>query len=187
MSLLAKICILEENDSTCYNIVRLSRYIYKYYETEVLFMDSKFQRIGSISNSHVGKDFELEVLDYFNNVKHMSLERNVSVNIGLRYKKPKIFDLGSEKEKIIVECKSHTWTINENVPSAKLTTWDSEMFKFYIAPKEYRKLFVVLKSFSPYRKKTLLEYYIEKHKHLIPDDVELYEFDMENKTMNKIG
>ncbi|WP_201087274.1 hypothetical protein [Serratia plymuthica] len=54
-------------------------------------------------------------------------------------KKSHRFDLGCAEQKILVECKSHRWTIGNNIPSAKLTVWNEAMFYFYSAPAEYRK------------------------------------------------
>jgi len=38
------------------------------------------------------------------------LTQNISIPIGLKKKNEHKFDLGSLEKKIIVECKSHTWT-----------------------------------------------------------------------------
>ena len=145
-------------------------------------MDNNFQREGSISNAHVGRDFENKIQAYFAQ-QNIELTKNVSVSIGVDGKsKPHNFDLGSIDQKIIVECKSHTWTATENVPSAKLTTWDQAMYFFYATQGEFRKIFVVLKHISPKRNETLCDYYIRTHKHLIPNDVEVWEFDESNNT-----
>ena len=109
--------------------------------------------------------------------------KNVSVPIGVDGKnKPYKFDLGSIDQKIIVECKSHTWTVTENVPSAKLTTWDQAMYFFYATHVEFRKIFFVFEHFSPKRNETLCDYYIRTHEHLIPSDVEIWEFGEEKNT-----
>ena len=85
--------------------------------------------------------------------------------------------MGNLNEKILVECKSHTWTESGNVPSAKMTTWDQAMYLFYAAPTGYRKISFVLKDYSLKRQETLVEYYIRTKSHLIPNDVEICEFD----------
>lgn len=145
-------------------------------------MDNNFQREGSISNAHVGRDFENKIQAYFAQ-QNIELTKNVAVSIGVDGKsKPHNFDLGSIDQKIIVECKSHTWTATENVPSAKLTTWDQAMYFFYATHGEFRKIFVVLKHISTKRNETLCDYYIRIHKHLIPNDVEIWEFSESNNT-----
>ncbi|GAI26700.1 unnamed protein product, partial [marine sediment metagenome] len=107
-------------------------------------MDKPFQRKGAKSNTDVGRVFERKVKAFFAN-QGLSLEENVPIEIGINGKKPHRFDLGSRKKKILVECKSHTWTEGGNVPSAKITTWDQAMYMFVAAPAGYRKVFFALK------------------------------------------
>ena len=92
-------------------------------------------------------------------------------------KKERKFDLGSANPPLLVECKSHRWTSGGNVPSAKITVWHEAMYYFSLAPKEFRKVLFVLRDFSDKRGETLAEYYIRNHGHLIPDDVEILEYD----------
>ncbi len=136
-----------------------------------------FQREGSISNAHVGKAFEKKIQSYFTK-QGIELSRSVAIDIGVDGKKKKHkFDLGNIENKIIVECKSHTWTATENVPSAKITTWDQAMYFFYTAPADFRKIFFVLKHLSLKRNETLCDYYLRTNDHLIPSNVEVWEFD----------
>ncbi len=62
------------------------------------------------------------------------------------------------------------------MPSAKMTTWDQAMFLFHAAPSGYRKLLFVLLDINTVTKETLGEYYVRTHRHLIPSDVEIWEF-----------
>jgi len=136
-----------------------------------------FQRKGGKSNTHVGRDFEEKIRAYFQN-QSIPLTPNISISIGINQKqKPHKFDLGNDTKKIIVECKSHTWTESGNVPSAKMTTWDQAMYYFYVCPSGYRKIFIVLKDYCSKRKETLCDYYLRTKEHLIPEDVEIWEFD----------
>ncbi len=68
--------------------------------------DDNFQRIGSISNSHVGADFESVVQAYWHQ-QGVSLVPNYPLQIGQTGRAPKIrkFDLGSHSPNIIAECK----------------------------------------------------------------------------------
>ncbi len=73
------------------------------------------------------------------------------------------------------------------MPSAKLTVWNEAMFYFLLAPAEFKKYMFVLK--SAHRKqgdKTLAEYYVEKHGHLVPPDVTIIEYDMATNTANTV-
>ncbi|MPM29082.1 hypothetical protein SDC9_75621 [bioreactor metagenome] len=146
-----------------------------------------FQRIGSTSNAKVGSDFELSAKEFFR-TEGINLQQNFTLRIGIEeIQKDHAFDLGSEHEKIIVECKSHKWTHpNDNVPSAKMTVWNEAMYYFLLAPIEYRKILFVLKDYSPKRKETLAEYFVRTNKHLIPKGVEIIEYDEAEKIGKRI-
>lgn len=94
-------------------------------------------------------------------------------------KKRHIFDLGCEEQKIIVECKSHRWTTGGNIPSAKMTVWNEVMLYFLASPNHYRKILCVLRHHSEKRGVSLASYYVRIYKHLIPNGVEIWEFDEE--------
>jgi len=140
-------------------------------------MNKLYQRIGSKSNTHVGRDFELVTQAFFTG-KGLDLDLNIKIPVGIGVnKKVHAFDLGSLEAKILVECKSHKWTApNDNAPSAKLTVWNEAMYYFLASPKGYRKIMFVLRDYSEKRKETLAEYYIRTYSHLIPEDVELWEY-----------
>jgi hypothetical protein len=148
------------------------------------------QRLGSVSNSHVGAEFELTAQRYFDG-QGVKLTQNHSVQIGIGpVKKPHKFDLGSSSPAIIVECKSHRWTTGDNVPSAKMSVWNEVMFYFSVAPSNYRKILFVLHDYSAKRKESLLGYYLRTYSHLIPNGVELLEFDESSNavvTSKRIG
>lgn len=150
-------------------------------------INKPFQRIGSTSNSHVGKDFEALALSYFSK-KGIKLRANIKIPIGVNEQKKKhAFDLGCEVKRIIVECKSHTWTSGKNVPSAKLTVWNEAMYYFQVAPTNYRKIMFVLRSECDTRKETLAEYYLRRYYHLIPNDVELLEYDIKKDLVQSLS
>jgi hypothetical protein len=136
-----------------------------------------FQRVGSISNAHVGREFK-DIAQSFFKEQGVVLERELALLIGVGViKKEHAFDLGNKHSNIIVECKSHKWTAGGKVPSAKLTIWNEAMYYFAISPKGYRKVFFVLKDYCSRREETLGGYYLRTYRHLIPDGVEIWEYD----------
>lgn len=139
-------------------------------------MSKPHQRVGSVSNAHVGADFERAALQFFAN-QGIPLSRNFPVELGLTKKKIHCFDLGAAKDKIIVECKSHRWTAGARVPSAKMTVWNEAMYYFHLAPGEYRKILFVLHDRREEGGESLLAYYKRTYWHLIPNDVEFMEWD----------
>jgi len=92
-------------------------------------------------------------------------------------KKLHCFDLGTTKEKILVECKSHTWTAGAKVPSAKMTVWNEAMYYFHLAPLDYRKILFVLHDRRKKEGESLLTYYKRTYSHMIPEGVEFLEWD----------
>jgi hypothetical protein len=145
---------------------------------------TNFQRVGEPHNAGVGRDFEDLALNFFY-ARGIGLYGSFSVPIGVaERKKTHRFDLGSEDPAVIVECKSHTWTLGGNMPSAKLTLWNEAMYYFHIAPKRYRKILFVLKHLRG--GVSLAAYYLQKFAHLVPDDVEVWEFDVEAKTGERL-
>jgi hypothetical protein len=109
-----------------------------------------------------------------------------TVEVGFGFKKKHNFDLGSSISSVLVECKSHKWTEGDKVPSAKLTVWNEAMLYFLLAPATFRKMLFVLKHHSTSRDETLASHYVRTYKHLIPIDVEIWEFDELTKSAIKV-
>jgi len=143
------------------------------------------QRLGSISNSHVGADFELVAMKFFRR-RGIKLSRNFAVEVGVSQKKRHCFDLGSVNPKVIVECKSHRWTAGANVPSAKMTVWNEAMYYFHLAPKGFRKILFVLHDRRSRDGESLLSYYKRTYSHFIPTGVEFFEWDETTRKIVKV-
>ncbi len=151
----------------------------------VFRMDKPNQRPGSVSNSHVGAEFELIAMEFFRR-RGIKLIRNFAVDVGLSEKKKHCFDLGSANPKVIVECKSHRWTAGANVPSAKMTVWNEAMYYFHLAPKNFRKILFVLHDRRSRGGESLLAYYKRTYFHLIPKGVEFFEWDEAKRRIVKV-
>lgn len=140
-------------------------------------MTDNFQRTGSVSNAHVGRDFEDIALKILKK-EGISASKDYPIQVGVSDKlKNHRFDLGSDDPPVLVECKSHRWTRGNNVPSAKMTTWNEAMYYFHCAPDRYSKIFFVLKDLRQSNGESLAKYYIRIYGHLIPNDVQIWEFD----------
>lgn len=140
-------------------------------------MDIPFQRVGSKSNAHVGREFELIAQQFFAG-RGIGLQLNYPVEVGVgASKKLHAFDLGCGTQRVIVECKSHRWTAGHNIPSAKLTVWNEAMYYFHAAPPEYRKIMFVLKDLRRGDGESLTSYYLRCYRHLVPAEVEFWEYD----------
>lgn len=138
---------------------------------------TNFQRVGSISNTAVGSDFERLAVGALAAAGIVVTPRfAVPVGVG-RLKKDHCFDFGSAHPPVLVECKCHRWTISGNAPSAKLTVWNEAMFYFAVAPSGFRCILFVLRDYSAGHQQTLAEHYLRRYQHLVPADVEFWEFD----------
>jgi hypothetical protein len=138
---------------------------------------NNFQRVGSVSNAHAGSDFEATAQRFFAS-QGVVLMRNFTAPVGASdQKKLRRFDLGSENPPILVECKSHKWTQGGNSPAAKMTVWNEAMYYFYLAPKEFRKIFFVLKHSR--RDISLASHYLANYAHMVPPGIEFWEYDEE--------
>ena len=62
-----------------------------------------------------------------------------------------------------------------------MKNWSEAMFYFSIAPENYRKILFIQESGRRSNGETLGAYYLRTHYHLIPDDVEFWECDVETK------
>lgn len=141
-------------------------------------MDNNFQRVGSISNTHVGREFEEAARLFFAN-EGIMLRSGFVAPVGFKVKKSHKFDLGSEEPPILVECKSYTWTSGGNSPAAKIRGLNEVMLLFSVAPSHYRKILFVLKHL---RKGTsLASHYITTQGHLVGPDIEIWEYDSDAK------
>ena len=146
---------------------------------------NNFQRKGSISNTHAGREFEEAARVFFESTG-IVLGSAFSVPVGGRIKKLHKFDLGSESPPIVVECKSYTWTETGNSPSAKIRGMNEVMLLFAASPPHYRKILFVLKHLHLRTRQSLAAHYIRTQGHLIPDDVEIWEFDLDAKVGEKV-
>jgi len=147
---------------------------------------NNFQRLGSISNAHVGRDFEAIAKAYFK-LQNVELKVDFPVPVGASVeRKYRKFDLGSEEPPVLVECKSHRWTSGGNIPSAKITVWNEAMYYFCLAPNHFRKVLFVLRDYSKKRGESLAEYYVRNYGHLIPEGVEIQEFDESAKAVRSV-
>ena len=145
------------------------------------------QRIGSISNAHAGREFEALALAYFASQEGLHLQPSFSVPLGHESRtKNHRFDLGSEDPAILVECKSHNWTVTGNMPSAKVTVWNEAMYYFHLAPAHYRKILFVLDARHSRQGQSLAEFYVRTCGHLIPSGVSIVEYNPESKVVRRV-
>lgn len=143
-----------------------------------------FQRVGSVSNAHVGRELEDIAAKLLADRGIIVLPRHkVSLGVG-NIKCPHEFDFGSESPRVLVECKAMTWTETGGIPSAKLINWSQAMFYFHLVP-DYRRIFFVQRSIRTTTGESLLGYYLRTRPHLVPPGVECWEYDFATGTIDE--
>lgn len=146
------------------------------------------QRIGAISNAHAGREFEALARSYFAEHEGWQLQSNFPVNLGHAPRtQSHRFDLGSEDPAVLIECKSHNWTVTGNIPSAKITVWNEAMYYFHLAPPHYRKILFVLDARHTRQGSSLAEFYFRTCGHLVPPGVSIAEYDPESKLVRYVS
>ena len=131
-----------------------------------------------MSNREKGDAFARRVGPYLER-KGYRVKPGYSVEIGLwnLRKKAHRFDYGSKS--LLVECKFCDWTAGGNNPSAKISTLNESMIYFHAAPSSFRKMAFISKTGKKgiRNPETFAEHYVRLYGHLVPDDVEVWEFD----------
>lgn len=141
-----------------------------------MVIENNFQRIGAISNAHVGREFETSVQRYLAQ-KGIVLESGFVAPVGYKVKKDHKFDLGSNKPPILVECKSLKWTSGGNSPSAKIRSMNEVMLLFSVCPQHYRRILFLLKHLR--RDVSLASHYVKTQGHLIGQNIEIWELNVD--------
>jgi hypothetical protein len=145
---------------------------------------NSFQRVGAISNTHVGRDFKEAVRQSLAESEGLVLEDEFPELVGVREKKSHKFDLGCGRQKILVECKAYTWTSGGYSPSAKIRSLNEAVLLFSAAPFGYRKMLFIQKDFR--KSLTLAAHYVKSQGHLVGADVEIWQFDMVGKVGERV-
>jgi hypothetical protein len=146
-------------------------------------METNFQRVGAVSNAHVGREFEGAARAYFAAVGVLPTPE-FSAPVGYKMKKDHKFDLGSEEPPILVECKSYTWTSGGNSPSAKIRGLNEVMLLFSVSPIQFRKILFLLRHLK--NGVSLATHYVKTLSHLIGPGIEVWEFDVDNKQASQV-
>ena len=139
-------------------------------------------------NIQKGAAFATRVGDHLKRKGHdIEPEYEVEIGVNRMQKKAHKFDWGSES--LVVECKAYDWTKGDNIPSAKLTTINEAMLYFLSTPQSFRKMLFMLATSkrSARNPETLAEYYVRTHAHLIPGNVEVYEFDHRSLSVRRLS
>ena len=112
------------------------------------------------------------------------LESGFVAPVGYKVKKDHKFDLGSNNPPILVECKSLKWTSGGNSPSAKIRSMNEVMLLFSVCPQRYRRILFLLKHLR--RDVSLASHYVKTQGHLIGQNIEIWELDVDAESAERV-
>ena len=136
------------------------------------------------SNKPSGNDFSRSVGQYLNH-NGFAVRREYEFEVGINslVKKPHKFDWGNDI--LLVECKAYNWLrVRSHYPGGLFATANEAVLYFMAVPKSYRKMLFLWETErrSENDPETFAEYYVRLFQHLIPTDIEVYEFNANNLT-----
>ena len=139
--------------------------------------DANFQRVGSVSNTQVGKDFE-KLAQKALAAHGIETVPDVRAEVGITSpKKSAVYDLGVADGSLLVEVKSYTWTSGNHVPVAKINGLFKVVSEFSTLGPKVRKILFAKRDARPTTGETLIEYFIRTHGYMIATDIEFWELD----------
>ena len=135
-------------------------------------------------NPKIGRRFQEKVKQWFevNGSAEFELEHPILIGNPAKLHK---FDIADKSENIVIECKAYVYTMNGNIPSAKLATLNEAVFYFSFLPPETDKILIMAYATHPKKKETLAEYYIRINGHLL-GNVRVWEFNPNTNEMRMI-
>lgn len=116
-------------------------------------------------NPKRGRDFEEKASQALQK-KYGQKFAKKAVNIG---NPPKLhnFDLVSEDDNIIVECKNYSYTETGNIPSAKMAFLNEAVLYLSHASRDAKKIIILRKDWHSKKGESLADYYKRTYSHLL--------------------
>lgn len=173
--------LINRQDGTCsschtHKIVNTIAGNYSNHYNNVPYIDNSLEISKSLKEKYNSRlspiDLEKRVGHYLKGAFNQSfIEKPLMVGENKNHK----FDLVSEDNSVVVECKSYTWTESDNFPSAKISTVIEALF--YLSRIRAERKIIVFQDSINARGESLVEIFIRRYNGLI-DDVEIWSFDV---------
>lgn len=129
-------------------------------------------------NTWKGRDFQNKAADLLSKYYGVSFKIDFPIHIGNPPKEHK-FDLVSENNEYIGECKNYSWTEGNNIPSAKMGFINEAVFYLQHLSQNKHRFVIMCKAVDKKHKESLAEYYFRINRHLL-GQVFIIEIDIEN-------
>lgn len=132
-------------------------------------------------NTAKGRDFQKRAAEILTRHFKVRFHTEFPILIGDPPKYHK-FDLVSDDQRYIGECKNYSWTETGNVPSAKMGFINEAVFYLQHIPRDKERFIVLRRDVNVKRKESLAEFYYLTNKHLL-NGVYIIEIDVLNETV----
>jgi len=136
-------------------------------------------------NTAKGRDFQKIAAELLKQHFKIGFHIEYPVPIGDPPKEHR-FDLVSDDQQYVGECKNYSWTEGGNVPSAKIGFINESVFYLQHLPKEKKRFVILRKDVNIKHKESLAEYYYRINRHLL-NGVFIIEIDLEKGSVMEIG
>lgn len=136
-------------------------------------------------NTGKGKDFQTIAAEVLSCFFQVGFHTEHPIPIGNPPKNHK-FDLVSDDNQYVGECKNYSWTEGGNVPSAKIGFINEAVFYLQHLPSDKKRFVVMRRDVGKKHRETLADYYYRTNKHLL-NGVIVVESDLTTKSIRLLG
>jgi hypothetical protein len=133
-------------------------------------------------NPGKGRDFEDRASQALQN-KYGQKFAKKAIGIG-NPSKLHYFDLVSEDDRVIAECKNYSYTETGNIPSAKMAFLNEAVLYLSHVPPDRKKIIVLREEHHLRRSESLADYYKRTYRHLL-DGIAIMELDVETMELTE--
>ena len=136
-----------------------------------------------LHSSKRGRDFQRLAADVIGRRLNTHFQLDQPIKIG-RPRKAHRFDLVSDDQRHIGECKNYTWTKTGNMPSAKMAFLNEAVLYLSLLPSEVHTFIALRLHRHERRNETLGAYYRRTYLHLL-SGLTIYEIDVESREVRE--
>ena len=136
-------------------------------------------------NTAKGRNFQNKATELLSAYYGVKFKTESPKMIGSPPKEHK-FDLVSEDDKYIGECKNYSWTETGNVPSAKMAFLNEAVFYLQHLTGDCKRFIAMRYDVHEKRRESFAEYYFRTNRHLL-NGVYIIEIDLSDSNIKEIG
>jgi|ERR1700694_820057 len=136
-------------------------------------------------NTGKGRTFQERAAEVLGNHFSVKFRLDYPISIGSPAK-PHRFDLASDDNQYVGECKNYAWTETGNVPSAKMGFMNEALFYLSYLSKDTHRFIAMRMERHAKRKESLANYYVRTYNHLL-GGIKIYEIDIDSGEVRNVA